>query len=62
MKDKLNLSIEISESVLKTAIPNKIKRYDVVPKKVIKPVEVRKDTIFRYRPGVNPSIKGDFDV
>ena len=62
MKDKLNLGIEISDSVSKTAIPREIKRYDVVEKKKIKVKEPSKNVFYRYRPGVNSFMTRDLDV
>jgi len=61
MKDKFNLGIEISDNVSKTAVPRKIKRYDVV----IKKQNVKKESsnkLYRYRPGVNSFMTGDLDV
>ena len=62
MKNKFNLGIEISESVSKTSVPEQIKRYDVVEKKKIKAKEPEKNVFYRYRPGVNSFMTGDFDV
>ena len=62
MKDKFNLGIEVSESVSKTSVPDKIKRYDVVQKKQIKIPESSKNELYRYRPGVNSFMTGDLDV
>ena len=61
MKDKFNLGIEISDSVPKTAVPKKIKRYDVV----IKKQHIKKESsskLYRYRPGINGFMPGDLDV
>ncbi len=62
MKEKFNLGIEISEKVSKTAVPHKIKRYDVIPKKQVKTTEIAKNKVYRYRPGVNVFMDGDLDV
>ena len=63
MKNNFNLGIEISEDVSKTAIPNEIKRYDVViPKKKIKVKENKANIFYRYRPGVNGFMTRDLDV
>ena len=62
MKDKFNLGIEISDRVLKTAIPQEIKRYDVVEKKKIKKKVSNKSIFYRYRPGVNSFMTRDLDV
>ena len=62
MKNKFELGIEISENVSKTAVPKRIKRYDIVPKKVMKIKEPEKSVFYRYRPGVNSFMRGDFDV
>jgi len=62
MRDKFNLGIEISEGVSKTALPSKIKRYDVVKKKEVKKSTVSKSKFYRYRPGLNTSIIGDLDA
>lgn len=62
MKDKLNLGIEISDAVSKTAIPQEIKRYDVIEKKKIKVKPSDKNIFYRYRPGVNSFMTRDLDV
>lgn len=62
MKNKFKLEIEISKSVHDTAVPKKIKRYDTIEKKKVKISEVDKYKFYRYRPGVNSFINGDFDV
>jgi len=62
MKDKFDLGIEISEKVSETAVPEKIKRYDVIPKKRIKIAEENKNKLYRYRPGLNGFMIGDLDV
>ena len=62
MENKFNLGIEISESVSKTAIPNEIKRYDIIPKKKIKVKENKTNILYRYRPGVNGFMTRDLDV
>ena len=63
MKEKFNLGIEISEKVLRTGTPHKIKRYNTVAgnRKIIQ-TEAAKSKIYRYRPGVNSSMIGDLDV
>ena len=62
MKEKFNLGIEISETVSKTALPRKIKRYDVIPKKKLEVKNTSKYKLYRYRPGVNSFMTGDLDV
>ena len=62
MKNKFELGIEISENVSRTGVPHNIKRYDNVPKKVVKEEQPAKSAFYRYRPGVNGFIAGDFDV
>ena len=61
MKNKFNLGIEISESVSKTSVPEQIKRYDIVEKK-IKVKETEKNIFYRYRPGINSFMTKDLDV
>lgn len=62
MKNKFNLGIEISEKVSKTAIPKKIKRYDVVKAKEIEKAQPEQFKFYRYRPGVSSFITKDLDV
>ncbi len=62
MKNKFEFGIEISENVSRTEVPHKIKRYDNVPKKVVKEGRTVKSDFYRYRPGANGFIAEDFDV
>ena len=62
MENKFNLGIEISEKVSKTAVPKKIKRYDVVRAREIKKERPEQFKFYRYRPGVNSFITRDLDV
>lgn len=62
MKNKFDSKIEISSSVLESSTPTKIKRYYNIPNKVAKKATSYESVIFRYRPGINSNITGDFDV
>ena len=61
-KNKFELGIEISENVYKTAMPKKIKRYDNIPKRVVKTKNLPNNMFYRYNPGVSSFIKKDIDV
>ena len=63
MKNNFNLGIEISDNVLNTSNPRKIRRYSDINRRVIKtPVSKNNNINYRYRPGVNSSMIGDLDV
>lgn len=63
MKNNFNLGIEISDTVKNTSNPQKIKRYSEIDRRTVKtPVLKKGNTNYRYRPGVNSSMIGDFDV
>lgn len=62
MKNGFNLGIEISEKVIKTSTPRKIKRYGETFKPVVKQNVSSENKVYRYRPGVNSFIMRDFDV
>ena len=63
MKNNFNLAIEISDTVINTSNPRKIKRYSSIDRRTIKsPVSKNSNINYRYRPGVNSSMIGDLDV
>lgn len=62
MKNGFNLGIEISEKVIKTSTPRKIKRYGETFKPTIKQSVSNENKVYRYRPGVNSFITRSFDV
>lgn len=62
MKNKFDSGIEISNSVLNSSTPAKIKRYSNLQNKIVKKAVSSENIVYRYRPGVNSNIIGDLDV
>ena len=63
MKNNFNLGIEISDTVISTGSPQKIKRYSDINRRTVKTPVLKNNNInYRYRPGVNSSMIGDLDV
>ena len=62
MKNNFNLGIEISDTVMSTSNPQKIKRYSDINRRTVKTPVSKNNGNYRYRPGVNSSMIGDLDV